>query len=511
MHKRKNIYHKICCILSMKKIAIVSILLFVVIVIPILYLSFYNRASGDDFGYGVWGRRAWIQTHSLRAVFAAAAEAVKSVYQGWQGTWLSVFLFALQPEVFSEKAYVITTFLSLTVLMGSITWALYEVLCRRLYFSKWNYVAIVSLICLSSILFVKSPKSALYWYNGIIHYTVPFALCLMCTVLLFRYIEKVRLWQYIGVCIIMILLGGSNYQAALFTLITAFYAGIWGIIVKKEKRVLWLLLPVVGEIAGLLVSMKAPGNKVRGGEEFGFSVMHGVKAIGASFINGILDMKDYLIEKPLLLIFLLLIFCFMLEAWTNMEEIPAWKNTGMVLLAIFCLYSAMQTPAIYADVNVSGGVFNMNFWVFLLMMFAILLAGSKKIAMLLRKKGKNVDWIHSGITIPMIVLCGVLMIVCKGSIKETTWYICVDYLRSGQAEDFKEQMELQTRILTDESIQDAVVPFINDEQGPLMHMPVTADPEAWSNTVTADFYGKNSVMAIPREEWEQKYGEQWLN
>ena len=333
----------------------------------------------------------------------------------------------------------------------------------------------------------------------------------MCTVLLFRYIEKLRLWQYIGVCIIMILLGGSNYQAALFTLITAFYAGIWGIIVKKEKRVLWLLLPVVGEIAGLLVSMKAPGNKVRGGEEFGFSVMHGVKAIGASFINGILDMKDYLIEKPLLLIFLLLIFCFMLEAWTNMEEIPAWKNTGMVLLAIFCLYSAMQTPAIYADVNVSGGVFNMNFWVFLLMMFAILLAGSKKIAMLLRKKGKNVDWIHSGITIPMIVLCGVLMIVCKGSIKETTWYICVDYLRSGQAEDFKEQMELQTRILTDESIQDAVVPFINDEQGPLMHMPVTADPEAWSNTVTADFYGKNSVVAIPREEWEQKYGEQWLN
>ena len=111
----------------------------------------------------------------------------------------------------------------------------------------------------------------------------------------------------------------------------------------------------------------------------------------------------------------------------------------------------------------------------------------------------------------MIVLCGVLMIVCKGSIKETTWYICVDYLRSGQAEDFKEQMELQTRILTDESIQDAVVPFINDEQGPLMHMPVTADPEAWSNTVTADFYGKNSVVAIPREEWEQKYGEQWLN
>ena len=58
----------------------------------------------------------------------------------------------------------------------------------------------------------------------------------------------------------------------------------------------------------------------------------------------------------------------------------------------------------------------------------------------------------------------------------------------------------------DESKENVLVPFINDIQGPLMHMPVTADKEAWTNRVTAGFYGKNSVIGMPREEWMDIYG-----
>ena len=68
-------------------------------------------------------------------------------------------------------------------------------------------------------------------------------------------------------------------------------------------------------------------------------------------------------------------------------------------------------------------------------------------------------------------------------------------------------MELQTKLLTEEGLEDVVVPFVNDVQGPLMQMPVTENPQAWTNTVTRDFYGKNSVVAIPREEWQELYGE----
>ena len=83
----------------------------------------------------------------------------------------------------------------------------------------------------------------------------------------------------------------------------------------------------------------------------------------------------------------------------------------------------------------------------------------------------------------------------------------MEYIRSGQASDYKQQMELQTKLLTEEGLEDVVVPFVNDVQGPLMQMPVTENPQAWTNTVTRDFYGKNSVVAIPREEWQELYGE----
>ena len=83
----------------------------------------------------------------------------------------------------------------------------------------------------------------------------------------------------------------------------------------------------------------------------------------------------------------------------------------------------------------------------------------------------------------------------------------MEYIRSGQASDYKEQMDLQTKLLEDENTEDVVLPFINDVQGPLMHMPVTDNPEAWTNTVTREFYGKNSVVAMERPKWMELYGE----
>ena len=68
-------------------------------------------------------------------------------------------------------------------------------------------------------------------------------------------------------------------------------------------------------------------------------------------------------------------------------------------------------------------------------------------------------------------------------------------------------MDLQTKLMESGDGENIVVPGINDVQGPLMHMPVTNDKAAWTNTVTADFYGKNSVISIDRPEWMALYGD----
>ena len=69
---------------------------------------------------------------------------------------------------------------------------------------------------------------------------------------------------------------------------------------------------------------------------------------------------------------------------------------------------------------------------------------------------------------------------------------------SGQADDYKAQMEERQAILLDDAALEAELPAMNQDQGPLMHMEVTEDPESWTNRVVRDFYRKSSVVEVKR-------------
>ena len=76
-----------------KWITIICGLVFLAGLVPVLYLTGYVHATGDDFGYGTLTHAAWLDTHSLLEVFRAALQTIENYYRGWQGTWFSVFLF----------------------------------------------------------------------------------------------------------------------------------------------------------------------------------------------------------------------------------------------------------------------------------------------------------------------------------------------------------------------------------------------------------------------------------
>lgn len=537
----KGLYNKISRFLSVKLMFLAGTGAFVLLMLPLCYLSFVNRASGDDYGYGVFTRAAWVSSHSLIQVFKASIQTIRSLYYSWQGTWFSIFVFSLQPEVFSSHAYVITAFLMLVLLAGSSIFLFKYIFMIKFGFDKWSCYFIVLLYLILTIEFIPGIKSAFFWYNGTVHYMLPFAMCQLLAVLLMKYIETYKVKYFIGITILMTLLGGSNYQASLFALIAAFYAGVSVFLpeagikrgkneqemqekesAKKDYRVFMLAIPVVLEMAGLIISMKAPGNNVRAGGNFGFSVSDGFVTVGRSFLQGVLDIVGYCKEKPLIFAGLLILFLIMLEAFGSMDGEKHIKHPVLGCAALYCLYSAMQAPAIYAGVEVSLGVYNMNYQVFLLMMIGILMALADKGAGIIKKRRKRKAleekakgevladgaWIHKTMVLPGLLICFILLLVCRSNIKQSTSYICLQYAASGQAADFKEQMDLQTSLLLDENVNDVVVPFINDNQGPLMHMPVTEDKNAWTNTVTSNFYGKKSVTAMPRDEWLRIYGKE---
>lgn len=503
-----------------KALTFISFLIFALLMLPVVYLSFVNRATGDDYGYAIYTRAAWMGTHSLAELLSASWRTVNQSYYSFQGTWFSLFLFTVQPEVFSDGAYVIVAFLMLAAWIGSTCYLFDVVLRRSMGLSRWSYLLITIWFLLISIEFIPSTRSSIFWFNGCVHYMLPFAMCQMVTAWLIEYGKEKKETAFVGILIFMTLLGGSNYQAALFSLIVAFYTVAAAWFLKKDKRIFMLVIPIITELAGLIVSMKAPGNKVRAGKDFGFSVSKGIETIGLSFLYGIKDIGTYIKERPLIfagLIFLFVIFLtvFLLPENRRGEfsargefclEHPVW-----LVLMLFCLYSAMQSPAIYADVAVSGGVPNTNFQVFLLAASGSLLIIAERLSAKIKAawKGAAFKKTLKLIALPAFLVCLVIAFAGRSNIKTCTSFVSLGYITSGQAADYKEQMDLQTRLMEDEGTDDVIVPFINDEQGPLMHMPVTDDPDVFTNYATREFYGKNSVVAMDRPEWNRLYGEDW--
>lgn len=494
-----------------KMIACVSVIIFLILLIPIVYLSGVNRATGDDYGYGFHTRMAWMGTHSPVEVFKGMCRTVREFYGGWQGTWFSIAVFTLQPEVFHDGAYVIVAVLMLFLWIGSTAYLFREVLCRKLHFDGWSCLLIAVWFLIISIEFIPGTKSAIFWFNGCAHYMLPFAMCQVLTVWLLRFGETCRSSTFVGILLFMTLLGGSNYQAALLALITAVYvcAAMW--FFRRDRRIFLLVIPVLTELVGLVISMRAPGNLVRGGKEFGFSLSRALWTIGASFVCAVKDIGVYRKERPLVLVGLLFLFLlFLMLLWQREEglHIPYRFAAGLLL---FCLYSAMQAPALYADVAFSKGVPNTNYLVFLLTAAFILLMAADSLVTLLKKKkeheaAKRILW---GVAAAGLLVCAVLGLMKRSNLKSSTSYVSLVYITSGQAADFREQMKLQTKLLEDDMVSDAVIPGINDEQGPLMHMPVTADKAAYTNQVTGRFYGKQSVISIDRPLWIERYGAEY--
>lgn len=509
-----------------KFIAIVAVVLFVISLLPIFYLTFINRASGDDYSYGAYTRNAWMATRSIGAVLTAIGQTIKQYYIGWQGTWFSIILFSLQPEVFSDNAYFIVAPIMLLLWIGSTCYLGREVIQRRLGYSKWSTCLQLVIILFSSIQLVPSTKSSIFWWNGCVHYLVPFAMCQFVLEWVIKYLDGYRVKYLVLITLFMTLLGGSSYQPALFVLIVAGYAvayGVWRCFHTSKndlKRVLLLLIPIALELVGIIISAAAPGNKVRGGEEFGFTIGKAFGTIGLSFAYGVKDMWIYVKERPLVYVGLMVyVITVVLGQRTRntkftqvsgCEEVSGGDNVSdrlrkgkvgsvVLVLAAFCLYSAMQAPAIFANVEVSRGVLNFNFQCLVLLMVVVILSLCNGLV----SHDELMNKLFSKMCIiPYALILLVALFFARHNIKTTTDWVSMDYILSGQAADYKYQMDLQTKLLeSDES--DVILPMINEYQGPLMHMPVIEDKEAWTNRTVAEFYHKNSTLGVDRKEWEE--------
>lgn len=487
---------KVLSKLDNRVLAIGAAVLFLLSMLPIWYLARYARPSGDDYGYSYLTHAAWLDTHSLAAVFRAGVQTVKINYNTWNGDWFTTFLFSLMPEVFVPWSFWIVPLFMTGILIAATSFFLWEVCIRIFKMGKAEFVLFDCILLFASFQYIPSTAIGMYWYVGATHYILPHAVLLATLVFGWRFWERGKIRYLTAACLGALLIGGSSYFSAL--LLFLLYAVLMVLGFPKNRKVLWLLLPWTICFVGFVIQCLSPGNAVRGGAGFGLHAGAVVQTVFTSLLQGVRMIGVWMGEKPLVFVLLLLLAVFGWEALLQSKTTFRFPCPALALLFLYGCYSSQFAPEIYSAVEVSLGPATMQYFTFLLSaaVSVFYLEGWLIGKLRGRKEGfwtRPEKW-RLYVVFPALLLCLLVTLLRPGWLGDSVDRRACEYVLSGRAEDFREQIASQMELLLDDSVREVYLVPTNDDQGPLMHMPVTNDENAFTNWAVRCFYRKDKVV-----------------
>ncbi len=499
----------VCCAL---------IIILIISLIPIFLIAGYDCASGDDYNYGARSHLAFIATGSVLEAVKAAFSTTAMTWEGWQGTWFDCFVFSLHPEVFSDTAYVIVPYIFVSMQIVCFFIFAHHFLKIRWKLGNYYWLEVGLIFLIFSFQLVPSQKSAIFWWVGSVHYAMPMCMTVVGIVLADNFLAEHKVRDLVGLTVIATLLGGATYPAIILMTLAIILLSLEKVVIgrKRDKKDCFLLFPFGLEMIGFVISAVAPGNAVRSASDIARGAKPSGGALATILKSIVFSAQDalgcFIAEKTFVLIAVIMICIltvFVLSGAENKDEIKEiFSHPGLFVLVMFLLNASVYAPRLYAGGEVSSGYYNFNFWTFFVCLISSCIYLVSFCYFKLDKQ-KNMPFIKMAAYAAACI--GVILIAFVGrhDVKAYTDYICMNYYLSGQADDYKEQMKLQRMLMTEEGIEDVVVPAVNDLQGPLMQMPIVGNPQNIDNRMAASFYGKKSCRAIPRQEWIAKYGDKY--
>lgn len=500
----------------------IAFIVFVVSLIPVLYCGLYNYASADDFAKSYEVHDVLLAGGSLFDAMWTAVLAAKEVWETWEGTWASNWVLAMQPSIWGEHVYAVTVPLCILYSAIGTGYLLYEILVCQLGLSKRAFWLLYWIQLFLFLQYMPYVRGGMFWYTGMAHYIMPMCLALLMMAWMFKWIRIGWKRYLIFMILDAVYIGGSHYQQIILVLLVLLSGWLWIMVrrgVEHEKicrgiHALWI--PMIIFLIGLVICIKSPGNVARGGEEFGFNAVTVALMPISCVIEACGHIVEYVQSSPLLLAYAVLLVgmgwkCIGKERTTaTFRKAPA----AIVVLYLFLLYASTEAAAIYATGNtngISGGYYDIVYQSLLLVMSI----GIPFAAMRLR------DWIarrqqvsatkspsNKVVKIGWFVCTVVLVLIgVKPAIKGSAAWTCYTFARGGQLDDFVIQMEERIALLNDANLKDIYLPEMNSEQGPFMHLQLSQDATNYTNEATAMFYHKNTVTAVPRDEYYSKYAE----
>ncbi len=348
--------------LSMKWIAILSVVIYGGSLIPIFSASIYAFPQADDWSYSWQTRLAWLDTHSLLEVLKGACTAVAEAYVEWQGTFSSIFLMSLQPGIWGEHFYAVVPFFMIGLLTFATLFFLSYVLkgtdrsCRIIFSMAVLWMTVQEIRC---------KPAAFYWYNGAVHYIVPYCLFLILAVLILKILRKEKFdgISFFFSLLIVVMIGGGNLVTALLTFVCLTGMFLLMLFIKRKKRLWCVAMLLATNVLAFGINILAPGNWLR--QRLSGEPSNPVVSIFRSFYYGFFYIGEWTDETVLLMILLLIPIMVRMAGQIRFS----FPFPGLIGGLSFCILSSMFTPSDYAvhTVNI-GRVKNIIFAMYILLL-----------------------------------------------------------------------------------------------------------------------------------------------
>jgi|GEM_PF-3964769 len=446
---------------------------------PLIKLSMHNVPMADDFIYGLPAKHAYVETGSVFAAVKAAASVVADKYMNWQGSYSSIFLMALQPEVFSMSLY---HFAAILLIVFTVLAPVFLALVINKYYLKADVRALliaVAAYVATIFSYMPSIMQGIYWFNSAYYYTFTFdmALCYIAIMILFSNTNKKRArWIYFSLLILMsIMLAGTNYPFILAAAICYPVFVLTALIKRAKYRWYYFGFCIFfGVLAA--VNVFAPGN-------LGQSALKTHASIPMTLFLMLTDFSAEMADWsriPITIVSAVLIIPFSGKFVSN-SKIKFAHPVLTILFSAFLLYSQYAMAEFVFKNSGPARAINIRFMLFHL----LILANTINLLGYLKQKGKMPEKQNAALSI--LLAFSLLASSTAANPLEGSWpLIAVNNDIYLHTQEFSEAMNQRFAALYDDSIKDVEVEHIES-------FPMLYDSDMWKYYKPTDYYQKNSI------------------
>ena len=478
-----------------KYVTIIFLALFVILMIPIIYLGKYDFMKADDFSYGSEAHIKYVQTGSVFQAFLGALESVRVSYYTWQGTFSSIFLMSFYPSIFDYRFYKLVPILMVSIITITCLIVSYTLIFRLLGQKKKSMFLLTGIVL--SILMIErmySVPPAIYWYNAACHYVIAeCAFFIMSCLYILISISESKIKNVVLLLISLVLAvetGGSNYATILMagvSLTTLFVI----ILITKKKKVLWLIPSLIVFFVCLFINVTAPGNSLRGARFTGIGPIQSILMSFKSVFDFSLVWMDFYTVIVLIMLIPILYKC---VSKTSFK----FKYPYLVFAYSICVIATGFTSSYYAlgDAGLSRTQNAIKMlWQVLLIFNEGYLIGF--IRSKINSKKTSDTTVEKKMPL-LIFLIGIILIMVQPAVflnlGTIPSYTSLAYITGGHAESYWAVCMERLAILEDPSIEDAELRDFVSKPFYLYISDIRDSEDYWENEAMAKYFGKKTVV-----------------